>query len=152
MRQIILLLILCFSGAAAERLDSFSEFAKELRGSYEKKDGAWMLGKAEKDGVPVELVAAREQLMRSYWGVGNLKVTSVDTFAFGEYTPTGAPGEFQGRKLRFVGKPTHWVVLRAASPKAKAAEEGTINTQVKLEFAVFQKDGAWRIAGATYAD
>ena len=152
MRYIILLLMFCFTAAAADSTNSVTAFSKQIRESYEKKDGEWMLSHSDTNGVPAEIVSAQEQLLKSFWGFGNLEVTSVETFQFGDYKPTAAPGEFQGRKLRFIGKPTHWVVLRAESPKPKSGEESATKTQVKLEFPVFQKDGRWWIAGATYAD
>lgn len=152
MRYILLLLMLSFTAAAADSTNSVAEFAKQVRESYEKKNGEWMLKHSDTNGVPAEIVSAREQLLKSFWGSGNLEVTSVETFQFEDYRPTAAPGVFQGRKLRFVGKPTHWVVLRTESPKPKSGEESASKAQVKLEFPVFQKDNHWWIAGATYAD
>lgn len=105
-----------------------------------------MFRHTDTNGIPAEIVSAQQQLLKFLWGVGNLEVASVKVFQFGDYKPTAAPGEFQGRKLRFVGKPTHWIVLHAESAKAKPGEESASKTSVKLEFPVFQKGGRWWIA------
>ena len=155
MRYTILLLMLCLSAVAAENTNStssLSAFSKQIRESYEKKDGEWVLKHTDTNEVPAEIISAQGQFLKSFFGFGNLEVTSLETFHFSDYKPTAAPGEFQGRKLRFVGKPTNWVVLKAESPKPKPGQESPSKTQVKLEFAVFHKDGRWSIAGATYAD
>ncbi len=79
-------------------------------------------------------------------------LTSVETFRFDDYKPKTFPEEFHGRKLRFVGKPTHWIVLRTAPPKPKSGEESAPKMGVKVAFAVLQENGQWMIAGSTYAD
>ncbi len=144
-----------FSVAAAENTNSPSSlqsFSKQIRESYEKKNAEWILKHTDTNGVPAEIVSAQSQFLKSFFGFGNLEVASVETFAFGDDQPTSAPGEFQGRKVRIIGKPTHWVVLKAQSPKPKSGEESATKTEIKLEFAVFQKDGRWSFAGATYAN
>jgi hypothetical protein len=155
MRYLIAFLILCVASFAADNTNNASSlqgFSIQIRESYEKKDGDWILRQTDTNGVPAEIVSAQSQFLKFFYGFGNLEVVSVETFKFVDYKPTSAPGEFQGRKLRFIGKPTHWVVLKAQSPKTKSGEEGATKTEVKLEFAVLQKDGRWGFAGATYED
>ncbi len=155
MRYFITLLLLCVSAAAADSTNStpsLQGFSKQIRESYEKKDGEWILKHTDTNGVPTEIISAQSQFLKSFFGFGNLEVVGVETFEFAAYKPTSAPGEFQGRKLRFIGKPTHWVVLKAQSPKPKDGGESASKTEIKLEFAVFQKNGRWSFAGATYAD
>lgn len=155
MRSIILFLMLCLSAVAADSRSnktSLEEFSKQVRKSYEKKDGEWMVKQTETNGVPAEIIQGLSAFLKGWWGTGNLEVTNVETFRFGDYEAQSAPGQFQGRKLRFVGNPTHWIVLQAGSPKPKPGEQNAPKMEAKLECAVFQKDGHWRIAGATYAD
>ena len=155
MRYLILFLMLCLSARAAEKTDSINSlegFSRLIRESYEKKDGAWMLKHSDTNGVPDEILAAQEQMFRAFWGIGGLEVTSVQTFRFDDYKPVAAPGEYQGRKLRFITKPTHWVVLKAQSPKLKDGKPNPVKTSVALEFPVIQQKGEWRIVGGTYAD
>lgn len=152
MRYIILLLTLCFTAAAADSTNSVAAFSKGIRESYEKKSDEWMLRHFDTNGVPAEIVAFQEQVFRDFWRSGDLKFTSVKTFRLGDYKPSAGPGTFFGRKLRYVGSPTHWIVLRAKSPKPKSGGESASKTQVTLELPVFQKDGRWWISGLTYAD
>jgi hypothetical protein len=155
MRYLITLLLLCVSVAVADSTKitpSLQEFSQQIRESYEKKDAEWILKHTDTNGVPAEITSAQSQFLKFFFGFGNLEVVSVETFEFAAYKPSAAPGEFQGRKLRFVGKPTHWVVLKAKSPKAESSGESASKNDIKLEFAVFQKNGRWSLAGATYAD
>ncbi len=155
MRHLITLLILCLSVSAAGNTNSPSSlqsFSKQIRESFERKDSDWIVKHTDTNGVPAEIVSAHSQMLKWFFDYGKLEVASVDTFAFGDYRPSAAPGEFQGRKLRFIGKPTHWVVLKAQSPKSKPGEEAEARKDIKLEFAVIQKEGRWNLAGATYAD
>lgn len=149
MRYIILFFI-CLSAIGAEttnKLSSLDSFAKQIRTSYEKKDGAWMLQSSYTNGVPAEILAANEKMFRSFWGIGGLQVKSVQTFTASDYEAIASPGDLNGKALRHLPKPTHWVVLRAESPNGANPK-----TTVELEFPVFQKDGQWKIVGATYAD
>ncbi len=66
MRYIILFFI-CLSAIGAEttnKLSSLDSFAKQIRTSYEKKDGAWMLQSSYTNGVPAEILAANEKMFR----------------------------------------------------------------------------------------
>ncbi len=114
--------MICFSAVAAENTNSptsLQEFSKQARESYEKKDGDWILKHTDTNGVPAEIAAAQGEFLKSFWGSENLVLTSVETFRFDDYKPKTFPEEFHGRKLRFVGKPTHWIVLRTAPPQAQ---------------------------------
>ena len=147
MRYVIFFLMLCVSAVAAESTNSPSsldQFSAQMRESYLQKDAGWVLTHTDTNREPAEIYSAQVQILKAMWGGENLEVRSVETFQFDDYKSTAAPGEFQGRKLHFIEKPTHWIVLRAESPKSTSG--------IKLEFGVYQKDGRWRIAGATYED
>ncbi len=152
MRYIILLLVLCLPATAADSTSSVNASSKRIRESYEQKSDEWMLSHFDTNGVPAEIASFQEQVFKNFWRSGDLKVTSVKAIRLGDYKASAAPGTYFGRKLRYLGRPTHWIVLRAESPKPKLGEESAYKTQVKLELPVFQKDGRWWISGLTYAD
>jgi hypothetical protein len=148
MRYLVILLMLCLSATAGESTNSagsLEQFSKQMRQSYEKKDDIWRLNHTDKTGMPSEIVAAVSQQMKEFFDSG-IEVTSVETFQFRDYTPKHpGPGEFQGRRLRYVGVPTHWIVLKGQGAKP-------IKFGWKHEIPVCRKNGHWSIVGVAYAD
>ncbi|MBI1176952.1 hypothetical protein GC207_05880 [bacterium] len=131
---------------------SLSAFAEQLHAAYEKQDGKWMIQHSYTNGVPAEISTAQEQFFSNSWGAGELKVTSINTYRFGDYKPAAAPGTFGNKNLRFVIEPTHWIVLKAENGPAKKGEEDTIKIHTKMEFPVARVNNQWRIIGVTYAN
>jgi hypothetical protein len=156
MRYVILLLMLCLLSACRRETNStvsLQEFSEQIRQHYAKKDWDWIQQHEDTNGMPAELVLAQWQERKEIHGSGNMEVKSVETLRFSDYTPKRPlPGEFQGRKLRYVGKPTHWIILKTMTTVNLGGSLTNYATQVDFRIPVLQKDGNWTIAGETYAD
>ena len=134
------------AGEGTNSTATVQEFSEQIRQAYEKKDEDWIQKHTDTNEVPAEIVSESRQEMEWFFECDKLEVTSVEVLQFGDYTPKRpVPGEFKGRKLRFVAKPTHWVIVRGQCRTPP-------NFGWKAQIAVLQKDGHWSIAGFAYAD
>lgn len=135
-------------GSAVESAE-LTRFAEEVKQSYEKRNSDWLLGRIDSNGVPNDVRSAQEAMIRAVWGNKKLHATSVEVLEFEKYKSSSAPGTFNSRKLRFISKPSHWVVLTAENEQAG---EGAPKMNIKLEFPVVEKQGLWTIVGVTYQE
>ena len=130
--------------AAQARVSTKEKLKNAVQRAYEGGgDGMYRLMYTE--GMPDELKDLSRQIMS--FGSGKYKITRIEIYAFSEHKPRGDyPGTFQGRKLKWLFQPTHWIVLETTDP---SPPEGT-SMSMKLSLPVGEHEGSWWIVGGTY--
>jgi hypothetical protein len=146
---IIAVLVSCFAGYGAEKgAGSVEELVKVVRVSFEKRYPEMLLRHFYVKGSPAEVSAAITNSIRTIWGEGKWTATTVEAVRFAEYqSTTGVPGAFNGKKLEWLAPPTHWIVLKAEAPKDEAAKGN-----MKVEFAVAEREKEWWLLGVKYVE
>lgn len=129
-------------------LESLSEDLKVL---YERGDTNALVAQVSTNGVPPVLLEAMKQSLLLPVSLGKVEVHSSRVFPFSEHKPTtGVPGVYEGKKLRWAVMPTHWLVLETSLEPPPQADGGRLSTNIKLEFAIAEISGRWRIIGPAY--
>lgn len=125
--------------------------SQDLKVFYERGDTNALVAQVSTSGVPPVLLEAMKQSLLLPVGLGKVEVNSSRVFPVSEYKPTtGVPGVHEGKKLRWAVMPTHWLVLETSLQPPSQAVGGRLSTSIKLEFAVAEIGGQWRIIGPAY--
>jgi hypothetical protein len=124
-----------------------------LKASYEGGDTNALIAQIATNSVPPILLEAMKQSLLLPVSLGKVEVQTVRSYAVSEYQPTtGVPGVYEGKRLRWAVMPTHWIVLETSCHPLRQAESGRLSTKIKMEFAVAEIDGRWRIIGPVYGE
>jgi len=125
--------------------------SEDLKVFYERGDTNALVARVSTNGVPPVLLEAMKQSLLLPVSFGKVEVHSSRIFPVSEYKPTtGVPGVYEGKKLRWAVMPTHWLVLETGLQPPPQADGGRLSTNIKLEFAVAEISGRWRIIGPAY--
>lgn len=125
--------------------------SQDLKVFYERGDTNALVAQISTNGVPPVLLEAMKQSLLLPVSLGKVEVNSSRVFPVSEYKPTtGVPGVHEGKKLRWAVTPTHWLVLETSLQPPSQADGGRLSTSIKLEFAVAEIGGRWRIIGPAY--
>ena len=120
-----------------------------LKEAYESGDTKRTFSYFYIEGSPKEVQDVMKNLIGGF-GSGKLKIQKVEFIPFSDYfsITTEMPGRIDGKKLKWLLQPTHWVVLSAAdlSKNPDGLSDAT------LHYPVAQIQGAWWIVSATFAD
>jgi len=126
-------------------------FSQDLKVFYERGDTNALVAQVSTNGVPPVLLEAMKQSLLLPVSLGKVEVNSSRVFSVSKYKPTtGVPGVHEGKKLRWAVTPTHWLVLETSLQPPSQAVGGRLSTNIKLEFAVAEIGGQWRIIGPAY--
>lgn len=122
---------------------SVEELASRLRHSYQQKNAADFLNNYYVEGTPKDLLSGITNSIAANWGQGKWVVESVRVIPFSEYKPTTAvPGEINGKKLKWLIPPSHWIILAAKMPKDDPLQGG-----IKIELAAVRHNDRWWVIG-----
>ena len=150
----VLLTVWCLHAAETPTIDdSLKQFAREVGAARKRKDAGWMLQHYPKSKMPPAIYAGYEEALRMHFSDGDLVVKDVKVHTFDSYKPESGPlGKHEGRPLKYVFTPTHWVVLEVGSTLPTAGPVTGPAVSSKLEFPVAKVGGGWKVAGPTYAN
>ncbi len=99
------------------------------------------------DGADEDLVKMWEGMISGVDFSGFTKI-DVQSHAFDEFEPdVDLPGEYFGRKLKWLVEPTHWIDAKLSNKDADGNGMG-----FNFTFAAGQVDGRWCLIGATYGE
>jgi hypothetical protein len=127
--------------------------SEDLRAFYDRGDTNALVAQVSTNDLPSVLLDAMKQSLLLPVSLGKVEVQSSKVFPVSEYKPTtGVPGVFEGKNLRWAVMPTHWVVLETRLLPPDIADGGQPSMNIKLEFAVAEINGRWRIIGPAYDD
>jgi hypothetical protein len=144
--SIMLLLALAVVSARAETnvCSTVNALATAITNAYTKQDVPAMSSLMYKEGVPPEILAVTTNIPWDF-ATGPLPVTNVQIKAFADYKPPmPLPGQYNGKALKWVPMPTHWIIVSQGKMKNE------IRTETQAQYPVAMKNGVWWIVGITY--
>jgi hypothetical protein len=89
----------------------------------------------------------------SGFGAGKLKVKNINLVRFSDLgSDVELSGQVNGRKLKWLVQPTHWIVLEAEPPSDNQWSSNDIPlSHVQMRYAVAEIKGTWWFIGKTFS-
>ena len=118
-----------------------------VRNALEKRDGDAICQLYYTENQPSDLTEIMKHEISTFVSNNRLDLNEIRVFEYADHRPkTELPGELNGKKLKFLQPPSHWIIasLKGSNGGAKAT--------LDLTFPTREIDGMWKIMGSCYED
>lgn len=139
---LLAMLLMPMALSAAETLEELTSAVKK---ACENHDADGLSALCYREGQPEELTAFAKPIFQFTAGKKDLQI-SVKSVAFDQHK-SELPGEFQGKPLEFLVKPTHWILIHKAT-----AEGENPKMEFNSTFAAAKVKDQWKLIGVRYKE